>query len=246
MVSLMSNTTKDVAQDSTQTPAEKTDNNPEVKPQETISEQLKTTNNKVDNVPLATYLSAKNEAKEMSAKIKELEAKVAEGATKVEISDDIEALGREYSVDPKFLARLTATMTAKAKSEMARETEEVLGPLKEKDRQEQIDKAFKTSFGVAMETLPELKAVVNADIIKQLSLLPQNANKTFVQLIEETYGNAVTGRRTIETSTPNGGREPASIDYNRASKDNAYLNEILSNPQTKAEYNRDLHKRIKF
>jgi hypothetical protein len=95
-----------------------------------------------------------------------------------------------------------------------------------------------------MAEMPEYSAIVNKDVIKTLSLDPANQNKTFQQLIEETYGNALGGKRTLETTTPRGGKALESVDFDRAKKDGKYLEEVLANPDTKKEYNEGLIGRL--
>jgi hypothetical protein len=88
--------------------------------------------------------------------------------------------------------------------------------------------------------MPEFTSIVNPGVIKALSLLPQNASKTFPQLIEETYGNAISGKRTMQTTTPGGGKDSAPLDYTKATQDMSYYNEVMANPKLKAEYNQKM------
>lgn len=229
--------------------AEEVKTTAEVKPVEVeqkVGEVIKQADKpkEVESVPLSTFLDEKNgrkqaekNAEQAAAKIAELEASIKNGATKSEVTDDIAAIAKEFDVDVNFLSKLASAMTIKTKKEVNDETEAQLKPLKEKERQEKIDAAFKKGFNAAMEKMPEFEKIVNPEVIKTLSLDPRNADKTFTEIIEETYGNALTGRRTTERTTPGGGKEPAPLDYNRARKDTAYFKEVMANPKLKAEYN---------
>lgn len=229
--------------------AEEVKTTAEVKPVEVeqkVGEVIKQADKpkEVESVPLSTFLDEKNgrkqaekNAEQAAAKIAELEASIKNGATKSEVTDDIAAIAKEFDVDVNFLSKLASAMTVKTKKEVNDETEAQLKPLKEKERQEKIDAAFKKGFNAAMEKMPEFEKIVNPEVIKTLSLDPRNADKTFTEIIEETYGNALTGRRTTERTTPGGGKEPAPLDYNRARKDTAYFKEVMANPKLKAEYN---------
>ena len=204
-----------------------------------------------DSVPLATFLEVKAEAKEvpgLKAEIERLQKLVTDGkvATPVEISDSVAAIGAEYGVDAGFLAKLTSAIEAKVKGASAADVEAALKPYKDKEREEKFEAAFSTHYDAALATMPEYKEVVNREVIKQLSLLPQNANKTFAALIEETYGHVVSGKRSIETTVPGGGKDTDPIDYARAAREPEYLNAILADPVRKAEYNKDLHKRLRI
>lgn len=229
--------------------AEEVKTTAEVKPVEVeqkVGEVIKQADKpkEVESVPLSTFLDEKNgrkqaekNAEQAAAKIAELEASIKNGATKSEVTDDIAAIAKEFDVDVNFLSKLASAMTVKTKKEVNDETEAQLKPLKEKERQEKIDAAFKKGFNAAMEKMPEFEKIVNPEVIKTLSLDPRNADKTFTEIIEETYGNALTGRRTTERTTPGGGKEPAPLDYNRARKDTAYFKEVMANPKLKTEYN---------
>ena len=94
-----------------------------------------------------------------------------------------------------------------------------------------------------MERAPEFKAIANPEVIKSLAILPQNAKKTLSQILEETYGNAITGKRTIETTSPGGGKEPEPLDIKRAEKDIEYFKEVMADPKKKAQYNEAMLKR---
>ena len=201
-----------------------------------------------ETVPLATFLDVKKDAKEvpgLKAKVAELEAKIAAGGGAAEVSADLAAIGEEFGVDPKFMQKLGAAVKAQVSAAKA-EVEGELGTLREEKRGEQLDKAFRTHFDAAIEAMPEFKDIANADVIKTLSLDPKNANKTFSEIIEETYGGAIQGRRTIEPTVPRGGKEPEGIDYKRAATDTGYFNEIMADPVRKAAYNKDLGKRLKL
>lgn len=199
-----------------------------------------------DTVPLATFLEIKKDNKELAKAVKDLETLVRQGAAPVEVSDEIAALGKEFDVDSQFLSKLTTVLTNRARGEAKAEAEATLKPLQEKERQAAIDQAFKTHFDAALEAAPEFKGIANADVIKTLSLDPKNANKTFAQIIEDTYGALIPGKRTIETTQPGGGKEPETIDFDRAGKDGEYFKQIMANPTLKAKYNAELPKRLKL
>lgn len=181
-------------------------------------------------VPLATFLQLKKEHK---AEVEELKRN---GASAAQIDAEIKAIAEELGTDPegmdKFAKALTARVTATIDAKNA--------PAKAKERMRAINEAFATHFSAAMERMPEYKEIVKPDVIKALSLLPENAKKTFPQLIEETYGAAITGKRTIEPIQPGGGKEPAALDFQKARQDTEYFKQVMANPKLKAEYNKKM------
>lgn len=74
---------------------------------------------------------------------------------------------------------------------------------------ELVDKLFQKYFTLAMDTMPEYKSIVDPAVIKELSLKAENSNKTFQQLITETYASklpikvleAIVSTSTVSTST---------------------------------------------
>jgi hypothetical protein len=68
----------------------------------------------------------------------------------------------------------------------------------EKQKKEEIDKIFQKYFTLAMDTMPEYKNIVDPLVIKELSLKSENGNKTFQQLITETYASKLPVK-TLET-----------------------------------------------
>lgn len=212
---------------------------PEVTPQ-TISEVLTPSPEPakpVNVVPESAFLNEKRDRKEAQKRVKELEDQIAAGATTTEVNSSISDLAKEFDIDPNFLDKLTKTIRSETEKELGDRLDSKFKPLEEKERLEKIDKAFNEHYSKAIESMPEFKEVVNPAVIKSLSLLPQNANKTFPQLIEETYGSAITGKRTLPNTTPGGGKDPQPLDYTRANTDKTYFKEVMADPKLKAEYN---------
>lgn len=191
-------------------------------------------------VPEAALLDMKKDNKDLRKELKDLRTTIEQGGSKAEVSEDIAAIGEKYGVDKTFLNELAATI----RKEVGADTDNRLKPLTAKDKADRIEKIFGEHFDKAMAELPEYAGVVNRSVIKSLSLDPENANKTFAQLIDETYGKAIpAGKRTLETTTPRGGKSPEPIDYTRAVKDQKYFAEIMSDPDLKKQYNETLIER---
>ena len=209
---------------------------PESKTVEEILEE------KEDKVPLSVFLQTKKEKKTLERELANLKEKAKE-APKTEITSDLNSIADKYDVDPNFLSELSSIIYSKAKGEVTQEVEDKLKPLEEKERAARIDKAFNEHYKSVMEEMPEYANVVNKEVIKELSLLPKNAKKTFQQIIEETYSNTVTDKKTMETSTPRGGKDVA-LDMDKAQSNPEYRREVLANPNLKKEYNKKMLERL--
>lgn len=237
-----------MAEEAITTPAEEvnsTETTPEVVVQneqpETIGEALNPTQKKDDSVPLSTFLEMKKENKELARQMKDLKKSIEQGASRKEVSTDLQALSEKHGVDADFLQEFAETVRAQSQAEV----EEKLKPLKEGERAKKIDEAFSTHFQKAMAQVPEFEGIVNRDVIKTLSLNPANANKTFIQIIEESYGHLVQGKRTLDTATTRAGKNDSlDVDMDRAKKDSTYFNDVMANPTLKKKYNDTLTDRL--
>lgn len=193
---------------------------------------------KEDSVPLSAFLEIKNSNKEMAKQMKELQKSIEQGATKKEVSSDIKAIADQHNVDEGFLQDFAQSIKAQAEAEIDAKISSRLKPLEEKEKSERIDKAFTEHYEKALERMPEFKCVANSEVIKALSLLPANADKTFTQLLEGAYGHLVTGKRTFDAATTRGNKtDNLTVDVDKAKKDPAYFKEVMSDPNLKKQYN---------
>jgi len=211
---------------------------------ETIGKALETKEPEPKMVPEAAFLELKKSNKALAKDLKDLKASIEDGDSKQDVAADIDAIAEEHNIDPKFLKKLATAIRKDAEKDIEGKVADRLKPIEAKDRADKITTAFNTHFENAMAEMPEYKKIVNKSVIKTLSLDPENQNKTFAQLIEETYGNAIGGKRTLEDTTPRGGKATDGVDVTRASKDGSYLKEVLANPDTKKEYNEGLVERL--
>lgn len=196
-------------------------------------------------VPESAFLKEKSKRKQLEKDLKALQLKVASGdADEDEVADEIDAIAEEFDVDKKFVRKLAGAIKSKSEKELDAKYSSRLKPIEDEKKQDRIDKAFEKGFNKAMENMSDFKDIVNPDVIKTLSLDSKNSDKTFTQLIEETYGRALGGKRTIEPTKPRGGKDPEPIDFKRAQKDTKYFAEIMADPDRKKEYNSSLEKRL--
>lgn len=191
-----------------------------------------------NTVPENIFLKEKMARKDAEKRLKELEASIInKTASHSDVEDDMASIAKEFDIDPTFLDKFEKSIRSKTEKELESKLDSKFKPMEEKERQAKIDSVFEIHFNQAISSMPEFAGIVNPAVIKSLSLLPHNGGKTFTQLIEETYGNAVSGKRTMTPTTPGGGKDPAPLDYDKANRDTAYFNEIMANPKLKAEFN---------
>jgi hypothetical protein len=201
---------------------------------------------KPDSVPLSEFLEIKKSNKQLTKELKDLKKSIEDGATDREISTDIDALADQHNVDKGFLKTLVKAIKAETEKDLEDKISSKFKPIEEKEKQEKFEKAFNGHLVKVLEEMPEYKEIANPQVIKALSLLPENKNKTFAQILEETYGNATRGRRTIETSTPRGGKEPESLDFERMKSDEKYFDEVMKNPELKKEWSKKIIESVRL
>lgn len=188
-------------------------------------------------VGLDKFLEVKREKKELEKKLEELVRAKEEGATQSEVSEDLEALATEYNIDKSFLQKIAKSIESRAEKSMEERINAKLEPITKREREERVNTIFSKTFSETLESMPEYKGIANPDVIKALATNPANAKKTMSQILEEAYGNAITGRRTIERTIPGGGKEPTDVDFKRAQSDSEYFKQIMDNPNLKKKYN---------
>jgi|JI61114BRNA_FD_contig_31_167912_length_881_multi_4_in_0_out_0_1 hypothetical protein len=213
------------------------DTTPEVATEQTVGEMAGDTQPTPRVVDEHVFVAEKKARKAAERRIKELEQSIANGATNAEISDDIAEISEEFDVDPHFLQKLAKVAKTQAEKELDAKYSEKFSA---KEKAEKFDDTFTKAYTEALNRGPEFSGIANADVIKQLAQLPQNSRKTVTQLIEETYGNALTGKRTIETTQPGGGKDPEPLDLKRAETDIEYFKEVMADPKKKAQYNKHM------
>jgi hypothetical protein len=157
-------------------------------------------------------------------------------ATQYEQVTGVDAIADKYNIDREFMNELKSTIENDLDAKYASKESA-------KEKADKFNEAFNKQYNTALERGPEFQAIANPDVIKTLATLPQNKNKTVSQLLEETYGNALTGKRTIETTQPGGGKDPEPLDFAKAEKDINYFNEVMADPKKKAQYNDQMLKR---
>lgn len=171
---------------------------------------------RVDSVPIARLNKEIERRKEAERELKELRG---------ELSEDPEVDNVDDNPEVKKLA-------------------ERLETIEQKEKVAKMEAGFAIGLEKALQNAPEYREVVNVSVIKALAFNPANANKTYRQLLEEAYGNAITGRRTVETTTPRGGAKDTKLDRERAKNDTAYRREVLADPELRKQYNEGLTDRV--
>lgn len=222
----------------------------DVKKGPTIGEVLNNEEKKGDPrvIPEAPFLEIKNQNKELRKELKELKSLIESGASKGEVSESLQGIAEEHNVDPDFLMKLVKVIKAETKSEVEAEYSAKMKPLDEKERRDTNETIFNYHYERALEEMPEYKGIANKEVIKSLAFLKENASKTFPQILEDSYGHLIKGKKTIDSGSPGrqGGDEITEVDFYKANKDPEYFKQIMADPKLKKKYNAQMLKDIKF
>lgn len=188
-------------------------------------------------VPEAVFLEEKNARKELEREVKALKASIEEGATRKEVSKSVEEMAAKYDIDKSVLSDLTDSIRRQTEADVEERISKRLKPIEDSARADAVRKAFTAHYDKALESMSEYDGIVNKEVIFRLTLDPQNANKRLSEIIEETYGSAVGGRRTMDGGgKPRGSDTSGVLDSNRLRTDEKYLDEVLANPVLKKQY----------
>lgn len=210
------------------------------------------TEEKHESVPLKKYMEEKRLSKENADKATALEAELAKVKSNMAsmsvpaINDEITRLATEHNADPELLAKLMSmakTVTAKEiREELDAQYAPAITRIEQERNAEKAEKKFDTLYEKTLSEMGEYAGVVNKDVIKSLAFNPANAKKTLPQILEEAYGNAVQGRKSIESHTP-GSRGADEVDISNPTDHD--FDKINADPSLKAKWSKQAEDQIR-
>lgn len=218
-------------QDTTQTP-EVMEDALQIDSQPTIEDAIPQAK---DTVGLSKYLDEKNKRKEAEAQALalqvELERLQSQGGTKEEMDDAVEQIAQKYTdVAPELLNDIVSAAERRIEQKYGSK----LASIEAERQRETVDKKFNELYTRTLSEMPEYSGVVNPEVIKSLALNPANAKKTMQQIVEEAYGNAIVGRKTLESTSGATRRNAGEIDFsNMNDKD---WEAVESDPELKKKH----------
>ena len=228
---------------------------PEVKTEEPVIEKTEVTLGEVlkdepvvepkkETVGLDKFLDIKKQNKELKKKLESLEKSIEDGDSDESVSEDIESIAEEFNIDKSFLKKLEKSILSKRDKELDEKLAEKLKPIEQERKQKEVNKVFDNMYQATLERMPEYANVVDQEVVRSLAVLKENSSLSLPQLIEKIYGKSISGRKTIETTVPRGGKGPQEIDFALARTDNNYFKEIMADPDLKRKYNQNIESRL--
>lgn len=229
--------------DNTQTPETQGVQDAEIETLETALD-LSTESHK-ETVGLDKFLTEKNARKQAeeraqieSDKASQLEREIAQLRSNSvamnvgQVNEELVAMAERYDADPQLLSELYTSLEKKLDSKLAPKIQ----AMEEERRRENGEKKFAEIFDKTMNDMPEYTGIINKDVIKALAFSPLNAKKTLAQIVEETYGNAISGRKTLETSSGHVRKESNEVNLKNPSMDD--FDRINADPALKEQWSK--------
>jgi hypothetical protein len=185
-----------------------------------------------DTVPLSTYLSLKDDLKELKREIKE--AKASNEKT-VEIAGLREIAAKYPDVDREFVADILSSATSLAQSEIDKKYTPILEKQENERRQVAFDSAFDSLYQKTLNENPELGDSIDKDLVKELALTPKYRNVPLVEIVKKLSGVKVIAKASSETETRTAAdRVDEVASYDKMTKEQERA--VLADPKTRAKF----------
>lgn len=189
---------------------------------------------------------AEERAEALQAEIQKLRTNSATGDMPItEVNNELKKLSEEYNVDETFVAKLYSTVEKSAINKIKAEIEKDYTPkimkIEQERRLEQANSKFEELYSKTLKDMPEYDGIINKDVIKSLAFATSNGKKTLPQLIEETYGAAVQGRKSIEST--HASKEPQAPNVVNPTKED--WDRIESDPTARQAWSKQAEEQIK-
>ncbi len=197
---------------------------------------------KAETIGLDKFLDIKKQNKELKREMDKLKSQIENGDDVS--SADLNDLADEYGVDKQFLKKFEASIRSQMSNDFEAKVSEKLKPLEQAEKAKQAQQTFESIYNQTLERMPEYANVIDKDSLRTLAFQKENSTLSLPQLIEKIYGRSISGKKTIETTTPRGGKDPQEIDFKLARTDMNYFNEIMADPAMKAKYNQNIEARL--
>ena len=160
--------------------------------------------------------------------IRELQAQVKKGGTNAsDAEDELDALAKEWDLEPKFVKRLSTILLSKSKKQFEDEYLSEFKDIKSKTEAQskeinnaQITAAISKEFDRAVAENPELGKVAKKEAVRKYIMSnEENLKRTMEDILEELYGDATKGDSGIEGYSSQGGNHPKEPDYKSPSEE---------------------------
>ncbi len=160
--------------------------------------------------------------------IRELQAQVKKGGTNAsDAEDELDALAKEWDLEPKFVRKLSTILLSKSKKQFEDEYLSEFKDIKSKTEAQskeitnaQVSAAISKEFDRAIAENPNLTKVAKKEAVRKYIMSnEENLKRTMEDVLEELYGDSEKGEAGAEGYSSQGSNHPKEPDYKSPSEE---------------------------
>jgi len=160
--------------------------------------------------------------------IKDLQQQIKKGGTSADDAlDELDALAKEWELQPKFVQKLASILLNKSKKQFEDEYLSDIKDIKKKTEDQskeisnaQITGAISKEFDRVVADNPDLAKVAKKEAVKKYIMSSEdNLKRTMEEILEELYGDAVKPEPGMEGYSSQGSNHQKEPDYKAPSED---------------------------
>lgn len=160
--------------------------------------------------------------------IKDLQQQIKKGGTSADDAlDELDALAKEWELQPKFVQKLASILLNKSKKQFEDEYLSDIKDIKKKTEDQskeisnaQITGAISKEFDRVIADNPDLAKVAKKEAVKKYIMSSEdNLKRTMEEILEELYGDAVKPEPGMEGYSSQGSNHQKEPDYKAPSED---------------------------
>ncbi len=160
--------------------------------------------------------------------IKDLQQQIKKGGTTADDAlDELDALAKEWELQPKFVQKLASILLNKSKKQFEDEYLSDIKDIKKKTEDQskeisnaQITGAISKEFDRVIADNPELAKVAKKEAVKKYIMSSEdNLSRTMEEILEELYGDAVKPEAGMEGYSSQGSNHQKEPDYKAPTED---------------------------
>ena len=160
--------------------------------------------------------------------IRELQQQIKKGGTSADDAlDELDALAKEWELEPKFVQKLASILLTKSKKQFEDEYLSDIKDIKKKTEDQskeitnaQITSAISKEFDRVIADNPDLAKVAKKEAVrKYIMSSEENLSRTMEDILEELYGDSAKPEPGMEGYSSQGGNHPKDPDYTKPSEE---------------------------
>jgi ribosomal protein S17E len=160
--------------------------------------------------------------------IRDLQQQIKKGGTSADDAlDELDALAKEWELEPKFVQKLASILLTKSKKQFEDEYLSDIKDIKKKTEDQskeisnaQISSAISKEFDRVIADNPDLAKVAKKEAVRKYILSSEeNLGRTMEDILEELYGDSAKPEPGMEGYSSQGGNHPKDPDYTKPSEE---------------------------